>query len=195
MINENIILLAQKGDHQAFQRLVEEFHAVAWRTARVLLRDPALAEDVLQEAWIDAWRGLPRLRHPETFRSWLLSVVANRCLMTLRRSVPATVSLENGLDALALPGETGDALAQVLRQETSTDLHAAVAALPVEQQRVLELRYFADLELSEIALVTSLPLGTVKSRLHRALNALRASLQTEPSAHAKKGTSGYEYTR
>jgi RNA polymerase sigma factor (sigma-70 family) len=177
VIDEHIILRAQRGDSQAFQQIVEEYHGVIWRTARILLRNPSLTEDILQEAWIDVWRGLPRLRSPQTIRSWLLTVVANRCRMTLRRSAPVTVSLECDPDVLFLPSEIEDVLEQIVRQEISTDIHTALATLSVDQRRVLELRYFADLELGEIALVTSLPLGTVKSRLHRAITTLRTLLQ------------------
>jgi RNA polymerase sigma-70 factor (ECF subfamily) len=179
VIDENIISRAQKGDTQAFQQIVEEYHGLLWRTARILLRNPTLTEDVLQEAWIDVWRGLPHLQKRQTLRSWLLTVVTNRCRMSLRRSAPASVSLEDEPEVLLLPSQLEDTLEQILRQETSTDLHAALAGLSSEQRRVLELRYFADLELSEIALVTSLPLGTVKSRQHRALQTLRTVLQVK----------------
>src|SRR5579859_2291579 len=92
VINEKIIVRAQRGDQQAFQQLVETYHGIVWRTARLLLRDAALTDDTVQEAWIDVWRGLPRLQHHQTFRSWLLTIVTNRCRMALRRSVPLTIS-------------------------------------------------------------------------------------------------------
>ena len=68
MINEATILRAQKGDQQAFQQLVEAYHSIIWRTARILLRDSALTEDIVQEAWIDIWKGLPRLQNTHTLR-------------------------------------------------------------------------------------------------------------------------------
>ncbi len=177
VIEENIIRSAQEGDSRAFQQIVEEYHAVTWRTARILLRNSHLTEDVLQEAWIDIWRGLPRLQNHQTLRSWLLTVVANRCRMTLRRSALATVSLEENPETLLLPDEIEDVLEQLIRRETSVDIYTALTTLSVEQRQVLELRYFADLKLSEIALASSLPLGTIKSRLHRALQTLRSLLQ------------------
>jgi RNA polymerase sigma factor (sigma-70 family) len=186
VIEESIILRAQRGDSQAFQQIVEEYHGITWRTARVLLGNSALTEDVLQEAWIDVWRGLPRLQNRQTIRSWLLTVIANRCRMALRRSAPAVVSLESEQDVLLMPDEVEDILEQITRQETYADIRTALAALPADQRRVLELRYFADLELSEIALVASLPLGTVKSRQHRALHTLRTIFQAEQSALIKK---------
>jgi len=186
MIEESIVLRAQRGDSQAFQQIVEEYYGIAWRTARVLLGGSALAEDVLQEAWIDVWRGLPRLQHRQTIRSWLLTVIANRCRMALRRSASAAVSLESEQDVLHLPDEVEGILERITRQETYASIRTALARLPADQRRVLELRYFADLELNEIALVASLPLGTVKSRLHRALHTLRAIFRAEQSAFIKE---------
>lgn len=186
MIEESIVLRAQRGDSQAFQQIVEEYHGIAWRTARVLLGDSALAEDILQEAWIDVWRGLPRLQHRQTIRSWLLTVIANRCRMALRRPAPAAVSLESEQDVLHVPDEVEGILERISRQETYASLRTALAGLPADQRRVLELRYFADLELNEIALVASLPLGTVKSRLHRALHTLRTIFRAEQSAFIKE---------
>lgn len=179
VIDETIILRAQRGDARAFQSIVEEYHGVTWRIARVFLRNPTLVEDVLQEVWLDAWRGLPHLHKRQTLRSWLLTIVANRCRMILRRAALPTVSLESDPDVLLLPAETEDTLAQLVRQELSKDLRAALSTLTEEQRRVLELRYFADLDLNEIALVTSLPLGTIKSRQHRALQQLRTLLQAK----------------
>jgi RNA polymerase sigma factor (sigma-70 family) len=182
MIEESIVLRAQRGDSQAFQQIFEEYHGIAWRTARVLLGDSALVEDALQEAWIDVWRGLPRLQHRQTIRSWLLTVIANRCRMALRRPVPAAVSLESEQEVLYTPDEVESILERITRQETYASIRKALARLPADQRRVLELRYFADLELSEIALVASLPLGTVKSRLHRSLHTLRTIFRAEQSA-------------
>ncbi len=168
---------ACNGDEAAFRRLVEAYGALAWRTARVLSPDAASAEDAVQEAWLDAWRGLPRFDHARPFRPWLLTLVANRCRKAGRRRAPPRVALDDpGAAALAAPE---DALGVLLRREAAAAVRAAVAALPPEQRRALDLRYFADLELAEIALVTGAPLGTVKSRLHRALGALRAQWPSE----------------
>lgn len=171
---ESLIRSAQMGDTTAFQQLVETYYAVAWRTARVLQHDAAGIDDILQEAWLDAWRGLPGFLTHRPFRPWLLTLVTNRCRMAARRHTLQTVTVDTLEDHLV----TDDMLQQVLQQERDAQLRAALAKLSEEQQRVLELRYFAELELSEIALVTGMPLGTVKSRLHRALQALRQQTET-----------------
>ncbi len=174
-MEETIIHRAQTGDQWAFQQLVEMYHDVAWRTARVLLSDRSVAEDALQDAWIDVWRGLPRFQANRPFRPWLLTIIANRCRMTARCHNLPTTPLDNSeIDGLL---NVDDVLKYVLYQERRAELQVALATLPSEQQRVLGLRFFAGLELHEIALVTTVPVGTVKSRIHRALNGLRVHFQ------------------
>ena len=176
-MEDAIIQRAQLGDQAAFRQLVEAYADVAWRTARVLLADREAAQDALQEAWLDAWRGLPRFQRGRLFRPWLLTLVANRCRMAARHKRVSTVTLDDTeLEGLV---DAEDVLGQIVRGESDAELRAALATLPPEQQRVLELRYFADLELSEIALVSNIPVGTVKSRLHRALEHLRIHLLPE----------------
>ncbi len=174
-MEDDIIQRAQRGDQRAFQQLVEGYSDLAWRTARVLLAERAAAEDAVQEAWLDTWRGLPRFQLARPFRPWFLTLVANRCHMAARRHNVATTPLDD-VDANELAG-ADDIHKHLLAVETGTEVRAMLATLSIEQQRVLELRFFADLDLEEIALVTGTPLGTVKSRLHRALGSLRAQLQ------------------
>lgn len=173
-MEEALIARAQAGDDAALRQAIERYGALVWRTARVLLPAGNAADDAVQEAWIDVWRGLPRFDMGRPFRPWLLAIVANRCRMIARRRALPTVALDD-----AEVGElvaTDDVLDVTLRIETVNELAAVLARLPADQQRILELRYFAELELSEIALVLGAPLGTVKSRLHRALAALRREL-------------------
>lgn len=173
-MEHDLIERAVRGDIAAFAGLVEQHGAMTARVARVLLRDAAAADDAAQEAWVDAWRGLPRFRVGEPLRPWLLTLVANRCRKAVRRHVLTTVPLDAiAVDTVRVAGDVAEG---ALRRETAGELRAALAALPADQQRVLELRYFADLELAEIGVVMSCPIGTVKSRLHRGLAALRERL-------------------
>jgi RNA polymerase sigma factor (sigma-70 family) len=173
----SVIRRAQTGDQRAFQQLVETHHALVWRTVRALLGDATAAEEVEQEAWLDVWRGLPTFRLDRPLRPWLLTVVANRSRKHARRHVVVAEPLDEF--ALEIDVDASDGIAHALRRERSRELAQAVASLPSEQTRVLALRYFADLDLAEIAAVTGAPLGTVKSRLHRALAALRERLSQE----------------
>jgi RNA polymerase sigma-70 factor (ECF subfamily) len=170
-LDDELIRRAQRGDEDAFQQLVERYSDPVWRTARVLSSDQAAAEDAAQEAWLDAWRGLPRFQTGRPFRPWLLQLVRNRCRMAGRRHAPNRQSLDGPqFEALADPE---DVVATTLRAERLSALAATLAQLPAEQRTSLALRFFADLELAEIATVTGAPVGTVKSRLHRALARLR----------------------
>lgn len=182
-MEEDLVRRTQGGDQAAFRALVERYTPIAWRTARALLADRGAAEDALQDAWLDVWRAAARLDPARPFRPWLLTVVANRCRMQARhRSLPLAplddalaerLADETPADSLDLdmhPG-SGEAL-----NTDAAALRAALATLTREQRRLLVLRYDADLELAEIAEVLAIPLGTVKSRLSRALAALRARL-------------------
>jgi RNA polymerase sigma-70 factor (ECF subfamily) len=165
----DVIARAQAGDHDAFRLLVERYAAVGSRTARVLLTNPVDAEDASQEAWLDAWRALPRFDLERPFRPWLLTIVANRCRMKARRHNPE-VALSDGMtDERAVQVEAGT--------EYDGELQEALDSLEPGQRQVLALRFYADLQLEEIAEAIDMPLGTVKSRLYRGLERLRERLQ------------------
>ena len=181
---DTIIQRTQMGDQLAFQQLIEIYNAIAWRTAQVLLFDRAVVEDVMQEVWLDVWRGLPRFQRGRSFRPWLLTIVANRCRMITRRRKAALQPLDSDEAEQLL--SVDDVLEHVLRLEEDVELQLALEIVSAEQRRVLELRFFADLDLNEIALITNTPLGTVKSRLHRALASLRRQLRS--TEEACKGT-------
>jgi RNA polymerase sigma-70 factor (ECF subfamily) len=167
----DLIRSAQTADQEAFRALVERYRLPVLRTARILLTDSALAEDVAQEAWVNAWRALGHFDSERPFRPWILRIVANCCRMELRRHHDADTTLDL-VEPEALSDES-DLLADMVRREEYGRLEDAIASLRPEQQQLVALRYRADLDLGEIALVTGLPLGTVKSRLHRALIAIR----------------------
>ena len=168
-----LIRAAQAGSEEAFDALVERFHLLVLWTAQALLAYSASAEDVAQEAWISAWRALNRFDQTRPFRPWLLRIVTNCCRMHVR-SAASHAALER-VDG-ALPGEE-DLLTQVIRREELAALDAVITSLPPIQRQVIELRYLAELELAEIAIVMEVPLGTVKSRLHRALIAIRQQMK------------------
>ncbi len=169
MENE-LIGQAQSGDQQAFRQLVDNYTPLLWRVAYAMLRERMAAEDALQEAWLDVWRSLPHFQHGRPLRPWLLTILANRCRMAMRkRQLP-----QLWLDEESGPTATADPIVAV--NDSSEYLIQLLSGLTPEQKRVLELRYFADLELAEIAHVTGWPLGTVKSRLHRALAILQEKI-------------------
>jgi RNA polymerase sigma factor (sigma-70 family) len=179
----DLVRAAQAGSHEAFRALVERHRLPVLRTARILLRESALAEDMAQEAWINAWRALAQFDLRYSFRPWMLSIITNCCRMERRRRHAPQTALDD-IEEDALPADGADPLAGMLRQEEAAAVARVMKSLPDAQQRVLELRYQADLELAEISLVLDLPLGTVKSRLHRALSTIRQRYEHTQMANA-----------
>ncbi len=166
MIDDSIYK-AKRGDHEAFREVVEEYTPLIWHVSRTLLPNKESIEDAIQEIWIDVWHGLPGFHEGKPFKPWLLAIVANRCRKLTRRHEVVSVTLESA--AMSNVEVADDMLNNMLSIEEIAQLHNVLASLTPDHQQLLKLRFFADLELSEIALVTGIPLGTVKSRLHRAL--------------------------
>jgi RNA polymerase sigma factor (sigma-70 family) len=185
-MEDELIERIRQGDASAFQELVESCATLAGHVARVLVPDRALAEDAVQEAWVDVWRGLPTFDARRPFRPWLLALVANRCRKAVRRRELQTTDLAAA--EAGAPAAVCDLADDAVRREAGAELHALLLTLPHEQWQVLALRFFADLELAEIGLVVGIPLGTVKSRLHRALAAARERLERECSAVPEGGS-------
>lgn len=155
-LEDELIGQAQSGDHLAFRQLVDNYTPLLWRVAYAMLGERMAAEDALQETWLDVWNSLPRFQHGRPLRPWLLTILANRCRMAMRKRQLPQLSLDEESE----PAEAADP-AKTLA-DSSEDLIQILSGLPSEQKRVIELRYFADLELAEIAHMTGWPLGTVK---------------------------------
>jgi RNA polymerase sigma factor (sigma-70 family) len=170
------------GDRRAYGELVDRHASVAHRAA-VLLGAGADADDVVQEAFVKAYRALGRFRPGAPFRPWLLQIVANEARNTHRSSArrsareQATMALPDSL----LPGaaEARDPASLAISAERRTELLLAVRMLEEGQRLVVTCRYLLDLDEAETATVLGLPRGTVKSRLHRALRQLRSQVGRE----------------
>jgi RNA polymerase sigma factor (sigma-70 family) len=174
----DLVRAAAAGDVRAFAALVARFQDVAVGYAYGRLGDLAEAEDVAQDAFVDAWRELARLREPAAFVTWLRRIVHKHCDRRARVARPAFVRAEN----VPLATEYESVLDTIAREETSLDVRAAVRSLPDEQRSAVMLYYFADCSLAEVAELLDVPVGTVKSRLHTARSKLRATL-TEMTEH------------
>ncbi|MBN2145826.1 MAG: sigma-70 family RNA polymerase sigma factor [Anaerolineales bacterium] len=174
---------AQQGDTQAFANLVKENQVFVYNLALRILSDPVEAEDAAQEAFVRAWLALPHFRSMARFRTWMYRIVVNLCynrLPHLRRTL-AELDYEDCSELSdvrsALPSTTTDPESSVLVEERRAFLHQQIDNLPQSYRLLVMLRYQEALPYEEIASVTSLPLGTVKTGLFRARALLRNALQ------------------
>jgi RNA polymerase sigma-70 factor, ECF subfamily len=172
-----LVLRAQGGDHDAFERLaaasVRRLHGVA----RLMLRDPEAARDAVQEALIEVWRGLPTLRDPDAFDAWAHRILVRSCYRSVRARRSRVVEVAQ-LDAepsvASAEGRIGD----------RDEIERAFRRLTVDQRAVLVLYHYAGMSIDEAASVLGIPAGTMKSRLSRATAALRASIDADERAAA-----------
>jgi len=184
---EDLIEAAGRGDQEAYGELVRRYSAIAHRAA-VLIAGPADAEDAVQEAFVRAFYALTSFRHGAPFKPWLLTIVKNcarnkarshlrqaRLKDRLTRSMPAASTF--GLQSVP------SAEAAALRAEDHSQLVTALASLSDSARLVITCRYLLDLSEAETAQVLGWPVGTVKSRLSRALGRLRAELDNPPRPH------------
>jgi RNA polymerase sigma factor (sigma-70 family) len=167
---------ARGGDLSAYEELVRRHQDVAFRTAVLLAGGAMEAEDAVQEAFVKAHRALGRFRADSPFRPWLLAIVANEA-RNRRRSAARRQSLALRLAEDRPAGEAAPSPeAAVLDQERRVELLAALERLRAEDREVIGCRYLLELSEAETAEVLRCPKGTVKSRLSRALERLRASM-------------------
>lgn len=166
---------AQAGDVEAFGRLVLEHQQFVYNLALRTLGQPQEAEDVAQEAFVRAWLALPNFRGQARFSTWLYRIVTNLCynrLPRLRRDLAAL-----GDEELPnLPDEAEPPHTQLEQDERQTFLQQAIHQLPESYKLLVTLRFQQELSYEEIAAITSLPLGTVKTGLFRARAKLRTAL-------------------
>lgn len=160
------------GDSTAFQTLADQIAERLYRCAHTLCRDQELADDLTQETLLEAWRCLARFDGRCQFTTWLYGILRHRYLKALRRRSPPCIELPSD-DAAMLPYSPSDPARDVQRADDAAQVRHAVATLPEEHRQVIELRFFADASLDDIAATLGIPLGTVKSRLHNGLEKLR----------------------
>lgn len=170
-----------QGERQALAELYDRFARPLFSTALHILSDRAEAEDVVQDVFLTLWKkaAVFEAERGSAF-SWAVTLTRNRAVDRLRsrrrraelleRSLPADL----GYDGVPAGGDGAD------HQDEVRQVRAAVAALPPEQKRALEMAFFAGLTQQEIAQRLSEPLGTVKARIRRGLGRLRGSLPPRP---------------
>jgi RNA polymerase sigma factor (sigma-70 family) len=167
----DLVVAAKAGDGDAFMDLVHLETPEAFRLSLAIARHHSDAEDALQEAFERAWRELPRLRDAERWAAWFRRITVNSAIDTGRRKkafhiVPLTFHE---------PPPEADASAEFAERD---EVSRAMANLDANDRALLALRFGHDLELPDVAAALGIPLGTAKSRLHRALGRMRKEMES-----------------
>jgi len=178
-----LIARAQKGDTAAFEVLVTTHAQYVYNLALRVVRNPAEAEDLSQEAFLRAWKSLPSFRQEAQFSTWLYRIVTNLCFNRLPRLKKELqdITLEEG--ALDLPDHRQNVEARLLSREMKTHLHKAIDNLPQTFRLLITLRHLQAMSYTDIAQVTGMPLGTVKTGIFRARALLREAIQTYEASY------------
>lgn len=190
-VDQALVERAQKGDKQAFGLLVSKYQRKLGRLLSRLIRDPAEVEDVTQEAFIKAYRALPSFRGDSAFYTWLYRIGVNTAknyLVSQGRRAPTTTEFDS---EEAETFDEGEQLRDIntpehvlLSKQIGETVTAAMEALPEELRTAIMLREIEGLSYEEIATIMDCPIGTVRSRIFRAREAvserLRPLLDTGP---------------
>ena len=171
--DEELVEAVARADEDALGELYDRFGRVAYGLAYKILQDATLAEDAVQEAFLQIWRGAGSYR-PERAKAstWLLTFVHRRAVDVVRREQRRRVVQ---LDPMLEPSGTG-ADEEVVARSRREIVQDALRRLPAEQRQAIELAYYGGLTQSELATKLDLPLGTIKSRMFTGLQRLRVLL-------------------
>lgn len=161
---------AQRGDHEAFAQLISDHESMVFSLIYHFFGDRSRAEELAQDVFLQLYRNLATIESDSHLLFWLRQVATRRCIDVARRSKFRVVSLD---DAAEIPAKQRNADPLLDRR-----LRKLVEELPETQKAVVTLRYQEDLDPSEICRIVGLPVNTVKSHLHRALQALRRKLES-----------------
>lgn len=173
MDQRRLVERAREGDHDAFAELARAAVVRLDGAARLIVRDPELARDAVQDALIRAWRDLPGLREPDRFDAWMHRLTVNACIDLTRRRKRRPMEVE--LAPIHAP-----AIAEAAGRIADRDLvDSVMRRLDAQGRAIVVLHYFVGLPLPEVAGTLGIPIGTVKSRLHRALGDMRLAMATD----------------
>lgn len=181
--DDAILALISRGDEAALGALYDRYSAPAYRLAVRIVRDPALTEDAVQDAFLAVWRTAASFQPDRGKAStWLLTLVHRRAVDLVRREERrSTELLDETIDVPVAPERTDELAAT---REERRRVQAALAQLAPDQREALELAYYGGLSQSEIAARLGVPLGTVKSRMFSGLGKLRDLLGSDVEAPA-----------
>ncbi len=178
LADEELMPWIAKKDAEAFEVFYDRHGGAAYSLAYRILGDRTAAEDCIQEAFISIWRSGARFdRTRGSVRSWTLSIVRNRAIDALRSKAAKAPKLTFDDDAILEARPAAEHTeAEAIEHETADEVRDALAQLPAEQSKVIQLAYFGGFSQSEIAGMLNVPLGTVKGRMRLGLEKIRGEL-------------------
>jgi RNA polymerase sigma-70 factor, ECF subfamily len=178
LADEDLMPLVERKDPAAFEIVYDRHGGPAYSLAYRIVGDRQVAEEVTQEAFLSVWRSGARFdRARGSVRTWLLGVVRNRAIDVLRREAGRAPTVS--LDLETVPEQESrfePTDTEALRRAAGREVRGALARLPDDQVKVVQLAYFGGLSHSEIAEVLGMPLGTVKGRMRLAMEKMRTTL-------------------
>jgi RNA polymerase sigma factor (sigma-70 family) len=172
------------GDHDAFAVLVRGAIARLDAAARLILRDPELASDAVQDALMRAWRDLPGLRDPDRFDAWIHRLIVHACLDLVRRRHRRAIEVELG----PVDGPPVSDIQSLVADRDTLD--RALQRLDPDQRAVIVVHYFLGVPLSQTATMLGIPVGTAKSRLNRSLAHMRLAIEADATPTAAQYSGG-----
>ena len=176
MANTDLVRRARDGDRDAYDVLVTESIDAMYRLARLILRDYDRASDAVQEALVSCWRDLPQLRDPERFEAWLNRILLRAITGEARKRRRDRIALT--VIPFASQPDSSASLAD------RDEIARVFGRLSVEHRTIVVLHHYLGMTADEAASTIGIPVGTAKSRLHYATDALRAALDADARAAA-----------
>ena len=183
-IDRQLVARAQRGDKQAFELLVEKYQRQLARLLSRFIRDPAEVEDVTQEAFIKAYRALPAFRGDSAFYTWLYRIginTAKNYLMAMGRRAPTSTEVEaeeaEGFEEGEQLRDINTPESMLLSSEIARTVNATIEQLPEELRTAIQMREIEGMSYEDIAKAMDCPIGTVRSRIFRAREAIAEQLR------------------
>jgi len=182
-MDQDVVLRAASGDHEAFSELATNAFEALFRTARLILRDDDLAADAVQEALLSAWLHIRAVRDPARFEGWLRRLLIRACYAQAARARRhRAIALQ--IDELDVVGDVSVEIQD--RHAIRDQLERGFRRLSLDHRAVLVAHHYLGLPDLEASTMLGVPIGTYKSRLNRATNAMRAALEADGRSVARR---------